>query len=100
MVSGNGFNINTKEYESYGDALRKGGEDPRYLQAKLFIEGKLFHTGWLSVYDSVGIVGFIMPLSATQDGVQQFRMASHFFVFGPRADHRFLPVSPLCLDPM
>jgi len=58
---GNGFDIDRKEYESLTIALQRGqgNNDGGYLLSKTFIMGKAFHTGWLSVYDCVGIIGFI-----------------------------------------
>ncbi len=55
---GNGFNIDLGEFNRYNDP-QTAGVDAKYAQAKLFIQGKMFHTGWMSVYDCVGIVGFI-----------------------------------------
>ena len=52
---GNGFTINTAEFMAQNDARKIGGpNDQAYHEAKSFIEGKLFHTGWLSLYDCVG----------------------------------------------
>ncbi len=57
---GNGFDIDTSEYERLNDAmLNRYSTDADYDQAKVFITGKLFHTGWLSVYDIVGGVGMV-----------------------------------------
>jgi hypothetical protein len=86
-VFGNGFEINKDEFNSIQDSLKKGygdGRDPAYLQAKLFIVGKMYHTGWISVYDCVGIVGWAAFLA--------FQLALVFvtgqFIFGKKADRR------------
>jgi hypothetical protein len=56
---GNGFSINTEDFNSLLGGLTRGyyGKDLGYVQAKAFIEGKLFHIGWISLYDAVGIIG-------------------------------------------
>jgi hypothetical protein len=79
---GNGFDINTKEFNSYSDALDHGypGQDKLYIEAKTFIEGKMFHTGWISLYDAVGIVG---SLAFIVLGWNEIGVAAHF-VFGPQ----------------
>ena len=83
---GNGFSINTKEFNHWGDAMKDGtgGRDPDYITAKIFIEGKLFHTGWISVYDIVGIIGAMAFVAL---GWIEICTAAHF-VFGTKADHR------------
>ncbi len=81
---GNGFDINTKEFDNFNDSMKMGVGDPTYLQAKTFIEGKMFHTGWVSVYDCVGLIG---SLAFVALGLNAIGMAAHF-VFGPKADRR------------
>jgi hypothetical protein len=83
---GNGFNINKKEYDTLNNTLKSGqtGQDPDYLQAKTFIEGKLFHTGWISLYDHVGLIGSLAFIAL---GLSEIRLAAHL-VFGPKADRR------------
>jgi hypothetical protein len=83
---GNGFSIDTKEFNRLNDALKNGngGEDGEYLTARTFIEGKMFHTGWLSVYDAVGIIGSLAFIVLAWN---EIRMAAHF-IFGPKADRR------------
>ncbi len=57
---GNGFDIDKKEFDYYGNVMKTGqGIDASYAEAKLFIEGKMYHTGWISVYDNVGILGML-----------------------------------------
>ena len=81
---GNGFSINTKEYNQYIDGLASGSGDPEYLQGKAFIEGKLFHTGWISLYDCVGIIGGLAFIALAWGEVS---MAGRF-VFGPKSNQR------------
>jgi hypothetical protein len=83
---GNGFSIDTKEFNRLSDILKNGGggEDDEYLTARTFIEGKMFHTGWLSVYDAVGIIGSIAFVVLAWN---EIRTLAHF-MFGPKADRR------------
>jgi hypothetical protein len=83
---GNGFTIDTGEFNALSDSLRSGnaGADPDYTEAKAFIEGKLFHTGWISLYDAVGIVGFLAFIAL---GFYEIRAVAHFIV-GSKADRR------------
>ncbi len=84
---GNGFYINTKEFDDWSLEFKKGGSNVDandYAEAKTFIEGKLYHTGWISVYDSVGIIGFIAFLAL---GWSEMRTAAHF-VLGPKANRK------------
>jgi MFS family permease len=83
---GNGFDINKAEFDSLNDAYKGPGsqEDKAYIQSKLFIEGKLFHTGWISIYDIVGIVGSLAFLALA--GYEILMAKSH--IFGPKADRK------------
>jgi hypothetical protein len=85
---GNGFDINTKQYDTLNAMFEShaGVVDPGYLQAKTFIEGKLFHTGWVSLYDNVGIIGSIAFVIL---GINEIWLAARL-VFGPKADRRSL----------
>jgi len=90
---GNGFDIDTKTYKNLSDYLLRGGvsqSEASYLSTKVFIEGKLFHTGWISVYDAIGIVGSMAFIVL---GWNTWSMAAHF-VFRPKADRRS-PLFPL-----
>jgi hypothetical protein len=89
---GNGFDINTKEFDNLNNMLEHGypGLDQDYLQSKVFIEGKIFHVGWVSLYDTVGIIGFLVFIVL---GWNEIRVSAHF-VFGPKADHQS-PLFPL-----
>ena len=89
---GNGFDINTKEFDNLNNIANQGypGLDRGYLQSKIFIEGKIFHVGWVSLYDSVGIIGFMVFIIL---GCFEILVSMHF-VFGPKADH-LSPLFPL-----
>jgi hypothetical protein len=82
---GKGFSIDTKEFDYYTEAAGQGSRaDQDYYQAKVFIEGQIFHTGWLSVYDIVGIIGGIAFVALGSIEI----WATARFVFGPKADRR------------
>jgi hypothetical protein len=83
---GNGFSIDTKEFNRLNDALKNGGDagEGDYLTARTFIEGKMFHTGWLSLYDAVGIIGSLAFIVLAWN---ETKIAGHF-IFGPKADRR------------
>ena len=83
---GNGYSIDTKEYDALNTGMMSATDDASYIQAKLFITGKMFHTGWLSVYDAVGIVG---TLAFVVLGWNEVRLTGHF-IFGPKANHKTL----------
>ena len=82
---GSGFNIDAKEFNGWNQANKSvHGFDSKYAEAKLYIEGKMFHTGWISVYDIVGVIGAgaFIALGLNAIGV------AGYFVFGPTADRR------------
>jgi len=84
---GNGFDIDKGEYEywqQYAQTRQMSPEEASYVQAKIFIMGKLFHTGWLSMYDAVGIIGSIAFITL---GINVICLSGHF-VFGSNADNR------------
>ena len=61
-----------------------GYKDAEYTQSKLFIEGKLFHTGWISVYDIVGVIGSMAFIAL---GWNEIGITAHF-IFGPKTNRR------------
>ena len=83
---GNGFSINSKEYNALSaELIRRGaGAENGYLEAKVFITGKLFHTGWLSVYDAVGVVGATAFVAL---GWNEIYIIARF-MSGPKANRR------------
>ena len=89
---GNGFAIDKKEFDALNAAMLRGegSKDDGYLEAQTYITGKLFHTGWISVYDCVGIIGSIGFVALAWNVI---RTAAHF-IFGPKADRRS-PLFPL-----
>jgi hypothetical protein len=55
---GNGVSFDTTEFERY-NFLAKYYETPDgYYGTQIFVTGKMFHTGWISLYDAVGVIGF------------------------------------------
>jgi len=80
---GNGFTIDVGEFTRYSDPQSRG-KDVEYAEAKLFIEGKMYHTGWISVYDCVGIIGTIGFVALA---VNLMRLNARFLM-GPKADKR------------
>jgi hypothetical protein len=83
---GTGYNIDSEEFDELNEGLMTGryGRDSFYFLYKMYIVGKMFHTGWLSVYDIVGIIGFAAFL---------FLAASEIWtlwgwIFDPKADRR------------
>jgi hypothetical protein len=91
-IFGNGFDINKEEFESLNLNIKsaRGAEEAAYTQAKIFIVGKMFHTGWMSVYDIVGIVG---TTAFVVLGWNEIWMARRF-IFKPKMGHKspLLPV--------
>jgi hypothetical protein len=83
---GNGFSINRVEFEGLSNGLANGtmGKDNDYLQAKVFIEGKIFHTGWVSLYDTVGIIGSLALLALCWTEIATLSRRT----FGPKIDRR------------
>jgi hypothetical protein len=54
---GNGISYNGSDFELYNYLQQTQPTADEYWQSKTFITGKMFHTGWISMYDSVGLVG-------------------------------------------
>jgi hypothetical protein len=80
---GNGFTINVDEFNHWQNPGPEG-RDIMYAQAKVFIEGKMFHTGWIAAYDCVGIIGtgaFVIL------AINLLRINGRL-LFGPTADKR------------
>jgi hypothetical protein len=61
---GNGISYDSADFALYNFLAQTQPTADGYWQSKIFITDKVFHTGWVSVYDAVGLVG------------------SFFFVFG------------------
>jgi hypothetical protein len=83
---GNGFDIDTAEYDALRGNLDGGIGNSEYLQAKVFITAKAFHTGWISVYDIVGLIGsaaFVLL------GWNEIWFVGKF-IFGPRSNRKSL----------
>jgi hypothetical protein len=54
---GNGITYNTADFERYTFLAQTHETEDGYYNTKEFISAKMFHTGWISVYDSVGLIG-------------------------------------------
>ena len=60
---GNGFAFNKQDYEELMDLARTSETADHYYESKSFVAGKLFHIGWISMYDSVGVIGSLAFLT-------------------------------------
>jgi hypothetical protein len=91
---GNGFDIDTKAFNTFTNmqTTAPSADEAQYYQAKSFIESKQFHTGWLSIYDAVGLVGFVAFLALA---VNEIRMAAHL-IFEPKVRSQS-SLYPLCM---
>jgi len=56
---GNGFAFDPEEYIRLTNLSKTAETSDHYYQSKAFITAKLFHNGWISLYDTVGILGSI-----------------------------------------
>jgi hypothetical protein len=83
---GNGFNIDRAEYDAWRENLDGATRDMEYMQAKVFIIGKIFHTGWLSVYDAVGLIG---SAAFVVLGFNEIWFVSQY-IFGARTNRKSL----------
>jgi hypothetical protein len=82
---GNGYNIDTATFTYYNQLnVHPPPSMAEYIESKLFIEGKLFHTGWISAYDCVGAIGMAAFIYL---GLVEIGMVYHF-LFGPKANRR------------
>jgi hypothetical protein len=81
---GNGLSYDAGEFDEYG-ILMKVTYDP-YYESKLFITGKMFHNGWLSVYDSIGYIGSALFVTLGLSLIWK----SGQMVFAKGADHKGL----------
>jgi hypothetical protein len=54
---GNGFSYDSDEFSQYNYLALTQETSDGYYGTKIFISGKMFHIGWISLYDSVGLVG-------------------------------------------
>jgi hypothetical protein len=55
---GNGTSYDSEEFARLNFLMETHETSDGYYQSKAFITGKMFHNGWISVYDSVGVIGF------------------------------------------
>lgn len=86
---GNGFLFDTREADMLTDMSRYGDTGDHYFTAKAFIVSKTYHVGWISLYDTVGLIGGIAFVAL---GVSMIWMSSRA-VWG-RIDYQ-APLFPL-----
>ena len=55
---GNGLSYDTADFERYTYLARYNETTDGYYNIESFLTSKMFHTGWISLYDAVGLVGF------------------------------------------
>jgi hypothetical protein len=54
---GNGFSYDSDEFAKMNYLALTQETPDGYYSTKIFVTGKMFHIGWISLYDSVGLVG-------------------------------------------
>jgi hypothetical protein len=83
---GMGYNVDSKTYNALLELEQSPlpGTDVIYVQGKAFIEAGAFHTGWISMYNAVGIIGSVAFIAL----VAAELWTAGVFVFGPKTDRR------------
>lgn len=56
---GNGFAFDSEEYIRLMNLSKTSETSDHYYVSKGFITAKMFHNGWLSLYDTVGLIGSV-----------------------------------------
>jgi hypothetical protein len=56
-LMGNGLSYNTADFESYNYLAKEHETPDGYYGTEIFVTAKMFHTGWISLYDAVGLIG-------------------------------------------
>ncbi len=87
---GNGFAFDGNEFEKMAYMAAHHETTNGYYTSKQFITGKLFHIGWISVYDAVGLVGTVAFIAL---GVSMLWVLGRM-TLGPGVDHQS-PLFPL-----
>ena len=72
---GTGFTFDTNLHDMYIDLARTSDTFDHYYMAKVFITGKTYHVGWISLYDMVGLIGGTAFIALA---VNMIGMASRF----------------------
>lgn len=54
---GNGLSYDSDEFARMNYLAKTQETADRYYETKIYVTGKIFHTGWISLYDAVGLVG-------------------------------------------
>ena len=81
---GNGLSYSSAEFDTYNSLALSDPTPDGYWQFKVFIVGKMFHTGWVGMYDALGIIGSIFFVGL-------FSILSYLTgrsVWGPSADQK------------
>jgi hypothetical protein len=60
---GNGFTFDRAKYQKYLDLAQTSETPDNYYQSKAFITARMYHIGWISVYDTIGLIGGIAFLA-------------------------------------
>jgi hypothetical protein len=60
---GNGLSYDSIDFARYNNLALTHDTPDFYYQTKAFTTGKVFHIGWISLYDAVGFVGFAAYLA-------------------------------------
>jgi hypothetical protein len=59
---GNGVSFDIADFERYNYLTKYHPTPDGYYSTKIFVTGKMFHIGWISLYDAVGGIGFAIFL--------------------------------------
>jgi hypothetical protein len=87
---GNGVSYDAAEFERYNTLALYHDTPDGYYSTKIYVTGKIFHSGWMSLYDAVGIVGFAAYVFLTGGLI----WATGRMIFRKDADHTS-PLFPL-----
>ncbi len=58
-ILGNGVTYDSTEFARYNFLAQYYDTSDSYYSTKIFLTGKMFHIGWISVYDATGLVGSV-----------------------------------------
>ncbi len=87
---GNGMTYDSTEFARYNFLAQYYETPDHYYGIKTFVVGKLFHIGWISVYDAIGGVGSLAMIAFATSLI----WSSGRMIFGKGAD-RNSPLFPL-----
>jgi hypothetical protein len=55
---GNGLSYDSADFQRYSYLAMYQEMPDSYYGTEIFVTGKMFHTGWISLYDAEGVIGF------------------------------------------